>query len=59
VTRADRRRRRKCCTIHLQHEKACKHMLRNKFSALRPVTPDFRRLQALLHCAILRKHRTE
>jgi len=43
----------------MQHGKSRKRMLRNIFPGLRRATPDFRRLQALLHCAILRTNRTE
>jgi len=45
--------------VQVQHEKPRKLMLRNIFSPASPIPPDFRRLQALLHCAILRTHRTE
>jgi len=45
--------------VQMQHQKSRKRMLRNIFSPASPVPPDLWRLQALLHCAILRTIRTE
>jgi hypothetical protein len=59
VSRASASAATSCCTVQTQHEKSRKRMLRNIFSPIGTVPPDFRRLQALLHCAILRSIRTE